>query len=430
MKHDAVSIYKEKLGFLENYGFVLSVNPYDSNSLCYKNEYGEIIIGTDYQSGIGKSTDIYIQINGWRQNINIEEEYKKHLCKSTFLKSDYKLFKELFTFIVSKTGSFYNLKINCFNVNNYKLEYSNYIPNRQFKVPTLLNERVIITVTIISVILFLFILFTLFGLNNYLNHTALYYFELICYIFILSMSLMIVILFRKSLFIGSIIYMILYPIMLLLTLHSLNIRMNHLIYLISFAVGILLILYGLIHFIVTKRKKIIGSSLISIIFPIFISMYKSYELISYVHFIDNMVLTFFISALIISAISMILAIIFTKDRSNKKHMIGLSCGVFFTVLVFSFIVPNFVYINLNYTFDNSDGKVETFVITDKYYRLGTGRYSSTKYYLVFTLNGKEERISINKRIYDEYDITDELVLIHYDGFFDDDYYEVQVNQNK
>ena len=48
--------YKNKFvktfSFLENYGFILSIDPQNGNRLCYKNDYGEIVMSN-------KKEDIY-----------------------------------------------------------------------------------------------------------------------------------------------------------------------------------------------------------------------------------------------------------------------------------------------------------------------------------------------------------------------------------
>ena len=122
MSKSFIEEFKKEFSFLEEYGFVFSIDPCNPNRPCYKNNYGEIIYWIDSNSGIGWNTEIYYQISGWKYSIDIEEEYRKIFRKNTFLKDKIKIFKELFEFLVNSTGMFYELKIDKNISNNLKFE--------------------------------------------------------------------------------------------------------------------------------------------------------------------------------------------------------------------------------------------------------------------------------------------------------------------
>ena len=111
MSKNFVVNFKNDFKFLEEYGFVFSVDPCNPNRPCYKNNHGEIIFWIQTNSGFGATTEIYYQINGWKYTIDIEEEYKKILKKFPLFKNKIKMFKELFEFLVLSSGCFYNLRI-------------------------------------------------------------------------------------------------------------------------------------------------------------------------------------------------------------------------------------------------------------------------------------------------------------------------------
>ena len=94
MSKSFIEKFKKEFKFLEEYGFVFSIDPCNPNRPCYKNNYGEIVYWIDSNSGIGWETEIYYQINGWKYSIDIKEEYKKIFKKNTFLKDKTKLFKD------------------------------------------------------------------------------------------------------------------------------------------------------------------------------------------------------------------------------------------------------------------------------------------------------------------------------------------------
>ena len=94
MSKSFIEEFKKEFSFLEEYGFVFSIDPCNPNRPCYKNNYGEIIYWIDSNSGIGWNTEIYYQINGWKYSIDVEEEYRKIFRKNTFLKDKIKILTE------------------------------------------------------------------------------------------------------------------------------------------------------------------------------------------------------------------------------------------------------------------------------------------------------------------------------------------------
>lgn len=99
------SKFKEDFKFLEKYGFAFTVDPFNKGRPCYQNRFGEIILWVN-----DISLYIYVQVNGWRKDINVKEEYKNIFKKST-LKPLHVMFEELFVYLVNTTGKFYDLEV-------------------------------------------------------------------------------------------------------------------------------------------------------------------------------------------------------------------------------------------------------------------------------------------------------------------------------
>ena len=59
MSKNFIVDFKNDFKFLEEYGFVFSVDPCNPNRPCYKNNHGEIILWIQTNSGIFSTTEIY-----------------------------------------------------------------------------------------------------------------------------------------------------------------------------------------------------------------------------------------------------------------------------------------------------------------------------------------------------------------------------------
>jgi hypothetical protein len=79
--------FRSKYKFLEEYGFVLANDSCNPERLCYKNKFGEIVLWTKNEKGAFCSPAFYVQINGWKTEIDVVLEYKKCIGKITLFKS-------------------------------------------------------------------------------------------------------------------------------------------------------------------------------------------------------------------------------------------------------------------------------------------------------------------------------------------------------
>ena len=68
--------FKSALKFLEEYGFEYGLDSITNKRSCYRNFYGEIVLEYYRLDANDYIPQIYIEINGWKNKINIEEEYK------------------------------------------------------------------------------------------------------------------------------------------------------------------------------------------------------------------------------------------------------------------------------------------------------------------------------------------------------------------
>ena len=111
MSDSYIKEFNKKYKFLEKYGFVLAVDPCNPDRLCYKNSFGEIVLWVNDKLGPLPPYKLYIQINGWKTEVDVIEEYKNSISKVTIFKPFEKLVKELFEFRVNKTKEFFGLKV-------------------------------------------------------------------------------------------------------------------------------------------------------------------------------------------------------------------------------------------------------------------------------------------------------------------------------
>lgn len=426
MKKDYIEEYKDKFSFLSNYGFVFSVDPHNPDKLCYKNAFGEIVLGVKYNTKIVCKYELYIQINGWKHEIDIVKEYKKYISKIILFKSYILMFKELFEFMVNKTKEFYGLKVYKSNFKPYEKPESKPIDKSKigcnvFKVKRRSN------LFSISLVLTILLAFSQVGLlGGYMTaktYHLIFILKNITCILMLIINLLIMIMVKDYLNIKSRVLMILYPIILLLTLYYFPRRTDHLIYFISLMFSIIyLIIYCIKYFINKDSKKLSNGVLVSI-YPIFVSIYKSFELENFLFFNDISVGKFLVVGAIFGLLAVILYVILKKDKTKILKYIGELLGVFCCVMFVTWLVPLFTVQNINYIFDDSIGVKNQYQITDKYTGVSSGRYHNTIYYFTILKDGVKENITVDKYIYYSYEKQDMFELYYFEGYLEDSYYE-------
>ena len=152
---------------------------------------------------------------------------------------------------------------------------------------------------------------------------------------------------------------------------------------------------------------------------------------SYIVLNEDMIITDFnqtlldIISIVISLIVLINYLIFRKDRSNKKEYIGGMMASIFAPMVISLMLCYGTINNINYAFD-------TVYETREYYEvINKGKTPSSKggtgYYIIVNIEDEEFRMKVEKVVYFEYEIGDNILLYKYNGALGYSYYEYQMN---
>lgn len=427
MSKSFIEDFKRDFKFLEDYGFVFAVDPYNPNRPCYMNNYGEIFYWVQTSSGTGWDTEVYYQINGSKYNLDVKEEYKKIFRKSPLFKSKVKVFKELFEFLINSTGKFYNLRINkdvSQNLRNHEVtDLSNFTYNEGlFKNRD--KARILTFLIIFSLIIFAFQ-----GLGYVIldEHVKSYeVFNTFRYIILGSICIsQLVILFTsyRSFHAFTKIAMILYaPAPLLLSLF-LDRRLE---YKIHFLIVMILLINLIIHLILNKIKKdsyYLLNGVLPFLYPFFVSIVKTFILRGDLFFNDDRLAMYVIIGLIIGIVAALVYLIVPKKDLDKKEYIGGLLGSFFISFFLVFSVPYLTEQNINYSFDNSEGITYQFKIIDKNVRRTRGKYTHNVYNLYIIKDGITETISVDKRVYYDYSVGDEIEITKFNGFLNYEYYE-------
>lgn len=427
MSKSFIEDFKKEFNFLEEYGFVFSKDPCNSNRPCYKNNYGEIICWINSYSGMGWETEIYYQINGWKHSIDLEEEYKKIFRKNTFLRNKIKIFKELFEFLVNSTGTFYELGVDK-NISD-KLKSEEVTDLSVFKNNEFLFNQRNTAITNNRGLLTLIILFFLeaFGYLCFYQWSKSYEVMNVVNIIILGSiminELLILILLRKNLHIISKLSFIIYAFVPLTLYFFFDRRVDYKIEIIFLCLMLISMIIHLIMYFFKKHTFYLVNGIIPIIYPLFVNFAKTFILDDYLFFNDDNLAMFIVMGLIIGLIVGGLVFILSKKKGTFKESIALSFGIFVCTFIIVAMVPYFTIQNINYAFDTSNPNTYEFVVLDKEIIRGHGRYSSTNYYLIIQKAGKEEQLSVNKRVYFDFEINETIKLIKFDGFLNNTYYE-------
>lgn len=420
--------FRSKYKFLEEYGFVLANDSCNPERLCYKNKFGEIVLWTKNEKGAFCSPAFYVQINGWKTEIDVVLEYKKCIGKITLFKSFETMAKELFEFRVNSTKEFYGIKV-------YKNNYKSYekspeeliILNSDYNPINAAKKSKVLLTTIIVSILIMFAQMILMGSLNYVeSFEAVYVIKTVIYSSILLVGLSIVILFKNYFNSFSKVYLVIYPVILLLLLNYLPRRIDYIIYIIFFIFSLLYAGLYLYRYKVMNKKGL-SNGLVTCIYPILVFMIKSFELNNNLFLFDLKIDIFAIVAFSLSVISVILFCVLKKDKSNKKNFLGALIATFCSVMLLALVIPYMTIECINYTFDNSIGEAHEVLIIDKQIGYSTGRYTTRKYYITAIINGNEEQLTVESYIYHSYDVNDTIELVYHEGFLGHSYFEYVSN---
>lgn len=399
--------FKEDYKFLEKYGFCFTKDPHNAERPCYKNRYGEIILWINSVSSF-----IYIQVNGWRKDINIKEDYKTIFKKST-LKPLHVMFKELFVYLVKTTGKFYDLEV--IPNDNYKLEEVS-VDEFMSDINPLNTKKSNILIWITFGLLFLFIPFII--ALQYIKDINVYNGVTVC-IFLLMLVFNIFITFSVKKFnVCSLLSMYAYPIMCMYLIYNETRRTDYICYQVYFWISLLYFVVYLFKYLLKHKKEDILSAILVLGFPLIVLIIKAFALQDFMFFEETFNMMFLIVAIILTIISACFYLCFRKDRKQKGY-VGAMFGLMICVFFICFITPLFTVNVINYSFDTSTGDVYRYKIVDKYTR--HRRKSGVNYYIVIIKDGKEESLSVSAFTY--YDLESYIDLYRYDGFLGYQYYE-------
>lgn len=419
-------IFKEKYSFLEEYGFIFSSDPFNPERPCYKNLYGQIVVWFIHNSGLYSPLELYVQINGWKKTINLKEEYKKYIGKSTLFKPMEVLFKELFEYKIKNDGEFYGIKVN--KISGYSTKDETPLDSfNAYYNPLDQRKKTIKLLVPIIVIGVLFILQTILGIaiNDMKTLESMFIAKNIIYGSMIIVCLLVTILLRKKLdFIPKVLFN-LYPLVCLLTIYLFEKRTDFFVCFLSLGICLLVSLIYVIFYLIKKDGDFLLDGTLVSIYPFFVLFTKSFILNSYLFFNDDKLGIFMIIGLCVSLITLIVAIIKIKDRNDKKEYVGKLCAAFFIPIILVGILPFVYFQTLNYTFDKSIGTAHSYLVVDKYTRHG-GR-SGPNYSLVIIKDGKREDISVSRHLYELYNEGSRISFEKHNGFLNSEYYEYVID---
>lgn len=419
--------FKEDFQFLEQYGFVFDIDPYNEERLCYRNRFGEIILSFESYNDIGYKEKVYVQINGWKKEIDLIQEYKKYIHKSTFLKSISKMFKELFIYFINRGQDFYGIKVLPKDFDKQYETNSIDIFNTIYNPPlNMINNR-IINRLIFSIIILLFIQLGLMIVIKCVNDYTFY--MILRTILCVSMFIILlnsIIILKNKLWLISKIFMLLTPIILIILIYLFSKRIDYITYQILFILSIIYIIYISISKFINKKKNedCIMNGLLSTSYPIIVMFIKSFELDRYTYGIEDISLVTLIISVVIAFIGVIIFLVLYKNKKKISNYIGGCCITFLCIFGLFIGLLYFAKQNINYALDTSTGIVEEYKIINKEKRRGTGKNSGTRYYLIIDINGSKEEVNVEKIIYDRYLEGEYIELSYHEGFLNDDYFEI------
>ncbi len=425
MSESYLEEFRRKYNFLEEYGFVLTNDPCNPDRLCYKNAFGEIFLWVNHQMGVFSPFIFYVQINGWKTEIDVLEEYKNSISKFTLFKPFEKLVKELFEYRVRMTKEFFGLKV---LKNNFKP-----YPSPDVK-PIELCESInpfqighkssTIGFTLISsVIILVASILLLLPFEFLKSYEAAYTIKTIMCSLVFIFGIIISITCSNYLNWFSKMYLLIYPLCLLFLLNFMPRRVDYIVYFAFFIFSLIYALICIFRFKVLKKPGI-ANGLLTCIYPFLVGIYKVFELNNQIFLSDINVEAFLKVGVFVAIIATILYFILRKDKDDKKDYIGGALATLTLVFLIVCGVPFLTLQTTNYTFDTSIPQEYEYVIIDKETRRSTGRHNTILYYFKVNMDGNEVELRVDSYIYYSYEIHDTIELTYHVGCLGYSYYEL------
>ena len=428
MNNKFVEKFRKNYMFLEKYGFTFDVDPCNPNRPCYKNEYGEII---EYYKNNGSgvfSKEIFVQINGWKKEINLKEEYKKYIGKSTLFKPQHILFKELFEYLCFRNNKFYDLPIT-FNKReslntDYVKTYDQQDTKYNFNIIKPANSYSKFTLLlVIMAITTIFLQLLISDINtyitNYQTYITIYYIISICTP-IYAICISILYFCDKQILLG--IYNFIFIIPIYFIEYYKYPKVGEYFLIIYLLVGLLLLAGKIIIGNVKKRKQNIAFLTIFLYYPLLRLILRALYVSTTIHANLNIPNWLLIVFLVIAIVCLIICLIFGKGKLKKKDYIWSSVGSFALGFFIPFLLVHTGFLYTNYLFDTSNGVIEERMIVDSEIEVRTGRYSRTHYYLIVVIDNADEKIEVSKIMYYHMKNKSRLLLKKHNGFYDKEYY--------
>ena len=427
MSKNFIVDFKNDFKFLEEYGFVFSVDPCNPNRPCQKNNHGEIILWIQTNSGIFSTTEIYYQINGWKYTINLEEEYKKIFKKTTLFKNKIKLFKDLFEFLVHSSGSFYNLRIDkniSSSLKNEEVTDLNIFKNSEGVIN--LHNRAITNVTELCLLIILFLIETLGWIIFYefsKSYLVMNICNIVLFVCVMISEVLIYLLLRRSLHIVSSLSIIIYAFIPIALYFFFDRRFDYRVEMIFLGLMICSLLIHFVIYLFKKQSYYLLNGFIPVIYPLVISFIKTNILDEYLFLSELNIGKYILIGLIIGIIAGSIVLIASKKGNSIKETFLIAFSAFCCFFIVSFSVPFYTIQNINYAFDKSTPIKYEYTVVDKRIGRSHGRYSSNMYYLVIYVEGEKEELKVNNRVYNDFEINETIDLYMYEGFLNKTYFE-------
>lgn len=407
---------KNSLGFLEEYGFVFTTNPQNPERPCYKNQFGEIVVGENL-NGHGSQYEIYVQISGWKNVINVKEEYKKVIGKSTLLKSKLAMFKELFLHFAKTERRFYGLKIltekPATNIKEASIDdfTTDYAPQNVAKK----NHLIYVCGLFFTIIAFAQLI-AIFLLDDvFTQYDIIFAIKNVLYVLILITCWFSVIVLFKNLSVFSKLSLSLYPIIIYLLLYLFPSRIDYKIYLYTLLLNSANLIVYLILYAIKRKPKYLLNAVLPVFYPLIVMLVKSFELNSLIIDLATNDSPFLIVAGVCTLIAVAIYFSIKKEPAKIRTHIWRILGVVFLTFALTFFVPNITQQTINYSFDTSIGTEQTFMITKKH--TSHGAKAGPSYYLAIKINGEEERLRVPLYVYAQYEENDQITLKKHEGAF-------------
>jgi len=215
-------------------------------------------------------------------------------------------------------------------------------------------------------------------------------------------------------------------------LYFLEIRLYHMLLLLFLILSICNLVIQLILKYKHGQNRNVNAPLLNGILPLavigFVFFVKLFMLMKLVEMQSHLLMgRLAIIAAVLSAVALVIYILLVKDRSNKRQYFGAMVGTISCTFLLALLLPFGAINYANYAFDTSEPKIVECRIVDKQVRPGTGRNSSTRYYLVITHAGEKTNLQVHNMVYFQYDLHDTISLHAHEGALHYAYYEYRMD---